>query len=261
LTAFFHWLPQVGVPRGTGCVRTSAQAADTRVELGHAEVERGEDVRQPRTPGVVEVQQVRADGRKKITHPAGSRHAGRVAEGDAVRAVGADASHDAGHPVRIDVALEGAAETCRDDHLEGRAGAVDQGNQRRDVVEGLLCGPIEVAAVVRVAGRDDDLDLAESGGDGTLRTPAVGNERRIPDLRVFGGPAPDLVGVRHLRYRLGADEGDRLDPPDTGLTQRVDEADLGIGGDRLLVLQAVPRRHLADAHAHFARLISPASFA
>jgi len=58
----------------------------------------------------VEVQQVGACGRKKIADPARRGHPGRVAEGDAVRAVGADPSHDARHPIGVDVALERAAE-------------------------------------------------------------------------------------------------------------------------------------------------------
>jgi hypothetical protein len=130
----------------------------------------------PRTPGVVEVQQIRAYGRKQVTDPAGSRHAGGVAEGDPVGAVGPDPSHDAGHPIGVDVTLEGTAEAGRDDHFERGAGVVHERDQAGDVVERLLGGPVEIAAVVRVARRDHDFDLAKARGEGSLRTPGVRNE-------------------------------------------------------------------------------------
>ena len=51
--------------------------------------------------------------------------------------------------------------------------------QLGDVVERLRGRAVDVLAVVRVARRDDDLDLAEAGVERALRAPQVGHQRRV----------------------------------------------------------------------------------
>ena len=59
-----------------------------------------------------------------------------------------------------------------------------------------------------------------------------------------------LVGVGQLRDDVGAHEARRLDAPQPGAHERVDEPHLVVGRDDLrLVLEAVARADLADAHA------------
>jgi hypothetical protein len=100
---------------------------------------------------------------------------------------------------------------------------------------------------VRVARADDDLEVGDTGIECALGAAQVGHQRGVTHVVVAGDPLPHLVGVRHLRDRLGVHEADRFDPSYAGLRQRVDEFDLRVGGHRRLVLQAVARPHLAQA--------------
>ena len=179
-----------------------------------------------------------------VAHPARGGHPGGVAERDPVRAVGHHAVHDRGHPGRVDIALVRTAEAGGDDHLGGGAGVVQQRDQSGDVVEGLLGGPVHVVPVVGVRGGDDHLDLAETGVEGPPGAARVGHERRVAHARRLRRRGPDLVRVGHLRDRLRAHEADRLDPPDAGRRQRVEQAHLRRGGYGRLVLQPVPRADL-----------------
>jgi hypothetical protein len=109
--------------------------------------------------------------------------------------------------------------------------------------------------------RHDDFQLGEPGGQRPLGAAQVRDQRRVADVRVARDLRPHLVGVGHLRDRLGVHERHRLDAPHAGAAQRVDELDLRDRGDGVLVLQPVARADLAHAHAggerHVTHLANP----
>ncbi len=105
---------------------------------------------------------------------------------------------------------------------------------------------VDVAPVVRVAGRDDHLDLGEAGGQRPLGAPGVRHQRRVAHAR---RPWPPRPTPRRRRPSAGSPSGARTRPPRCAArrcrTARR-AADLGVGRDRVLVLQAVARSDLAD---------------
>ena len=128
----------------------------------------------------------------------------------------------AGHPLRVDVPLVRAAEAGRHDHLGPGARAVQQVDQLGDVVQRLVGGPVDVAPVVRVAGRDHHLDLGEAGGQGPLRAPRC--SAPAPSSARPSAFAAALPTPRRRRPSAGSPSGARTTPPRSAARRCADSA-------------------------------------
>ena len=83
-----------------------------------------------------------------------------------------------------------------------------------------------------------------------LQAALVGDQHRDRDVARAVDARQHLVGVGQLGDDVGAHEARRLDAPQAGAHERVDEPHLVVGRDDLgLVLEAVAGADLADAHA------------
>lgn len=101
---------------------------------------------------------------------------------------------------------------------------------------GLGSGQEEVGFVKQVA-------LRES----VLETASVRDQHRIRNAFRPVDPGEDLGRIGKLRDHVGPDERGDLDPPEPGLRQQVDQADLVRSGDHFgLVLETVPGTDLAN---------------
>ena len=179
----------------------------------------------------------------------GVGHAGRVAEGDLLRAGVREVVSERQHPIAVDAALVGAAEARRDDGLDAQPGAqrdrddaVQRGDRRGDRA-------VDVALVVGLARREEDADLVEALAlaQRALETALVGDEHAARDAVGHVDRGEHLLGVGELRDDVRAHEARDLDAAHAGAREPVDERDLVGGRDRLgLALEAVARADLAD---------------
>ena len=111
---------------------------------------------------------------------------------------------------------------------------------------------VDVLAVVGLRRRQEDVDLLEAlrRAQRVVQPALVGDQDRDRDVVGAVDAGQHLVGVGQLRDDVGAHEARRLDAPQPGAHERVDEPHLVVGRDDLrLVLKAVARADLADAHA------------
>ena len=219
------------VAGGARRVRAAADPADARVELGDPQLQRGQHVGQRGTPGVVEVQQVRGGtGRRAGRGPgagspcrwcrrtrSGPRRRPRTRSTIAATRSGSMSPSNGQPKLVATITSTVAPASCT------------SGDQRGDVVERLVGRPVEVAPVVRVAGRHDDLDLAGSRRPSARCGAAgVGDQRRVAHRRVPADPAAHTSSASAIcGIALGWTKRDRLDPPYAGAGQRVEQPDLG----------------------------------
>ena len=246
-----------------GRVRAAAEPADARVELGDAELQRGQDVGQRGAPGVVEVQQhrhvglARRTGVEQVARPgAGSpcRSCRRTRSGrrrrrppgrrwTATRSGSTSPSN--GQPKLVATITSTLAPAV-----------VHHRDQLGDVVQRLVGGAVDVAPVVRVA---------------TPRPPprSRGSRRRAPAGRPgCSAPAPSSARRRPWSRAAHTSSASAICGIAFGCTkqtasirrtpvrgQRVEQPHLGLGRDRLLVLQPVARPDLADRDARRPTLI------
>src|SRR5690606_18231704 len=132
----------------------------------------------------------------------------------------------------------------------------------RKALQRLVDRGVDVVLVEGLGGGGEHRDLLHPDRAGTLVAFFVGNQYRVMHARSAGDAGIDLGGVGQLRHPLRADEAGRLDAPQPGGGEAVDQGDLVGGGDRrLLVLQPVARADLddADRRLHAASAFSSAT--
>ena len=101
----------------------------------------------------------------------------------------------------------------------------------------------DVGLVVALADRDHVGDVADAGVEGVFHTAEVRRERIQHRVRILlDAGLGQIRRVRHLRDRLGADEGSDLHLRHTGVEQSVDQVELLLKGQHLLkILPTVAR--------------------
>ncbi len=150
----------------------------------------------------------------------------------------------------IDGALVGAAPHRREVGAHRHARLARGGDDLLEHRERVGDRLVDVHPVVRLAGAEEDGDLAEAGLQRPLQPAGVGDERAVGDARGrLDGPG-QLLGVGELGHPLGRDEAGDLDALQARGAQRLDEAALAVEGDqRRLVLEAVAGADLVDRGA------------
>src|SRR4051794_5123598 len=247
------------VARGPLRHRAAAQLAEARLEALAAGLQRGEHVGQALAARVVEVggqldvvAERLARGGEELAHLARVGHAGGVAEADLLRAGGDEPLRDGEDALARDVALVGVAEAHADDALAAQPRLAGAGQHPLQPGQRLLDRAVDVLAVVGLARAEEDVDLVEvlAQLQGVVEAALVGDEHRHADVVGDVRALEHLAPVGQLRDDVGADEARDLQPLDAGARELLDEPDLVLGGDDLgLVLKAVARADLADAHA------------
>ncbi len=163
-------------------------------------------------------------------------------------------------PLRLDAPLVGTAERDRDDAPR----SADPSPRARastgsSPVERLLDRAVDVRPVVRLARREEDVDLVEGRAPGAAlasrSASAVSRPRLVRDQdadRDLGrhvDRAQDLGCVGELRDHVGPHEARDLDPAQAGAGEpSISRTLSAVGDDLRLVLEAVARPDLADPH-------------
>src|SRR5437764_3124465 len=239
--------------------RAAAELAEARLVAGHARLQRGEDVGQPLATRVVEVRGQLDVGserfprqREELAHLAGIGHAGGIAEADLLRTGADEAARDREDALGRHVALVGAAKADADHALAAQPGVAGAREDALQALQRLLDRAVDVLAVVRVAGAQEDVDLVDALAqpERILEAALVGDEDADADVVGNVRALEDLAAVGELRNDVRADEARHLQPLQPGPREHLDEPDLVVGGDDLrLVLEPVARADLADADA------------
>src|SRR5690606_22043166 len=171
-------------------------------------------------------------------------------------------TRDAHHIGQGNLSLVGAAEHGGDVAADAHAVGPGASHHGRKALQRLVDRGVDVVLVEGLGGGGEHRDLLHPDRAGTLVAFFVGNQYRVMHARSAGDAGIDLGGVGQLRHPLRADEAGRLDAPQPGGGEAVDQGDLVGGGDRrLLVLQPVARADLddADRRLHAASAFSSAT--
>ena len=156
------------------------------------------------------------------------------------------------HDARIDASLERATERARDRHRRRRLAR--RREDRLDALDRLGERRVPVAEVEGLGDRKGHVDAIEAGSGEALPAAFVEDEARELDALAPLHAVDDLLGARHLRHAVGADEAHRLDAAQPGRREPVDELRPRLGRQHLgLVLEAVARSDVADDDVHHGR--------
>src|SRR6516225_3185465 len=194
--------------------RAAAELAEAGLKAGAACLERGIGVGQALPAGVVEVggdldPGQPLDGRgeepRRVRRVA---HAGGVAEADLGGAGLGELLGEVEDPVHRDLALVRAAARGGDHRAEGEVLGDDALAHHRDVGQGLLDGPVDVALVVRLRRAHEERHLLEqvTHCERVIETPAVRHQRHPGDVVRQVDAAEYLHAVGQLRDNIGPDE-------------------------------------------------------
>ena len=146
-----------------------------------------------------------------------------------------------------DLALVGAAAGRRHVSARGHAVAGGAAEHRRAHRDRALQRHVDVLAIECVAGGEDHRHRAGAGFGRAVVAPLVRHQGVIGDPVALGQAREQLAGVSQLRHRPRRDEAGRLERLDPGLDQRVDQAQLVVGGDEMRMhLQPVAQPDLVD---------------
>ena len=240
--------------------RAAAELAEARLEALDAGLQRGEHVGEALPARVVEVrgqldllaQRDRAR-REELADLARVGHPGGVAEADLLRAGVAQARGDLEHALGRHVALVGAAEGRRDHALAAQPRLARAAEHDLQLAERLGDRAVDVLAVVRLGGRQEDVDLVDplallraprcrprSLGISTLTATSSGTS-----IRASTSAASASCGITSARTKLVTSRRRRPVRASASISST-----LSVGRDRLgLVLKAVARADLADPHS------------
>jgi hypothetical protein len=179
------------------------------------------------------------------------RHPGRIPEGNLLAPGLHQLPRDQQHALARHLPLVGAPERHRDHALAAEPLVPRPVDHPLEARQRLLNRPVHVLPVVGLRGGQEEVDLVEGipHFQRVVEPALVRDEHRhghvVGDVR----RAQDLRAVGQLGNHVGAHEARDLEPPDAGARQHLDQAHLvGRRDDFRLVLEAVPRADLADAH-------------
>ena len=143
------------------------------------------------------------------------RHAGRVAEGDLRAPASAQPARRCRARAALDGALVGAAEARRDDRLDAQPGLARPRDDPVEAGERRVDRAVDVAPVVRLAGRQEDADLLEAVAqlERAVEAALVGDQHAARDARRDVDRRQHLARVGELRDDVGAHEARHLDAP------------------------------------------------
>ena len=248
------------VARGAGRDGAPAELAEARLEGLAAGFERRQDVREALAARVVEVggqldlgPELGACVLEEPAHLARVGHPGRVAEPDLLGPGVAQSARDPEHARLGDVALVGAAEADADHPLAAQARLAGAAEHALEAAERLLDRAVDVLAVVRLAGAQEDVDLVEpvAQRQRVLQPPLVRDQHRQAHV-VRHVDAGEHVGrVGQLRDDVRPHEARDLQPLEAGRCEQLDQPHLIVGRHHLgLVLEPVPGPDLADVDVH-----------
>jgi hypothetical protein len=164
----------------------------------------------------------------------------------------AEALGDREHAVRRHVPLVGTAEDDRDHALATQALPLCAGERAANPLQRFGDRSVDVAAVVGLGGRQEDVHLIEAIAlpQGAFEAAFVGDQHRVGDAVRPGDRGEHLLGVGKLGDDVGPYERCHLEPAQSRGREEVDQSHLLRGRDDLgLVLEAVARPDLADLDA------------
>ncbi len=232
------------VASGTRSERRASQPTDRGVEPRDARVEARECVREGGPSGVVQVQSdVGSDRGQHSFHAARGCRAGGVGQGHAADTCAASPLDDAGDRAQRDV-LERRPERARDHRVE-----LDPFRRRDDVPEcrdRLFCRAPHVLQAVAVRRGDRERQGLDAAGSGELDPASVRHECPPPHVCLCAELTEDLLCPGHRRHGLRRHERARLDVVETGLRECAGQVGTRGRWDRVLALEPVARRDVAD---------------
>jgi len=243
-----HDLLGAGIARSPWRVRAAAQAAYRSVEAVRARGYGGQHIGQCHAARVVEMQgqtqrgPARLESPGHLMHLAGIGHARGIAQRDALHAQVGKALHPGQHLGLRHIALHGAAEAAGQRDIDRHTGLLRRGNHLPQGSERLTALHAQIAEVVRLADRHDQIELVRARLDGALGAAHIGHQCRVDGTGSARYLAHHDLAVAQCRNRRGRDKGRDFDLGQTRLGQRIDQGDLVIGGHKsLLHLQTVAR--------------------
>ncbi len=172
-------------------------------------------------------------------------HAGRVGEREGVHPDVRQPTGERDDGSRVDATLVRATERGGEDRLYRCPGRGGTRHDAFDLVDRVVDGHLQVAAVVGLAHAHHDLELVRAGVDRQVRAAHVRNQHPIADAVASGDGGEHLVGASHRGDGVGAHERAHLDGAQARLGERVDELDARTRRDRLLVLEPISGTDLA----------------
>ena len=150
-------------------------------------------------------------------------------------------------PGQRHLSLERTPERGTDCNGGADAGGARPGDQLHRQTDRLIGGHALVAVAERVRRYDDNIDLVDSGSQGTVKSALVHDQPRVADTGWTRQRRHHRLGIRHLRDPLRVHEAGDLDPARTSADRTLNQFHL-VGGDEQLglILQTVAGRHFAD---------------
>mmetsp|Transcript_22728 Transcript_22728/g.37567 ORF Transcript_22728/g.37567 Transcript_22728/m.37567 type:complete len:446 (-) Transcript_22728:7383-8720(-) len=237
----------------TGGKGAPAQTAHSRIKHPHAEAERGIDIVQRPTIGVV-VMPGQTTHRDHIAHRQqhpcnriGCAPAQRVAQADLVTAHGKEPVRHPRHRRRVHRAVIRAVHHARHIAAHRQINRTRRLNHRGETVQRFVDAGVDIGLGKPFACGPKDRNLIRARRPRILKPAHIRGQRGIAHTRRAGDARQHVRTARHLRHPFGADEAGAFDPAKARVTQRIDKGDLlGDGYLARLILQAVARAHLEN---------------
>src|SRR6266849_2463561 len=236
-------------------VRAAAETGHRAVEGSHARLERGVDISQRLSVGVVVVTAELADrdlfcnGFDHRADASRCSDSDRVAQRNLVAAHLVELFRQRGDSLRLHLAFVGASRRAGNvaahAHLACPRGLDDRG----EALEALRDAAVDVPPAKRLGGGTEYGDLLGARGARRFEALQVRHEHRVGHARLPAQPGHDLRAVGHLRNPFGRNEGGRFDRGQPRVGEAVDEVDLDLGRNPpRFVLQAIAWAYIDNSH-------------